>query len=140
MELQGIQASMAANSAMRVQSRTLTDEQKTKLEEILSKYDPANMTEADKKALMEELRAAKIPPGKETFEAMEKAGFTRPSGPPPGPPPSEADDSATINSTFLELLRQLQSGDLSESKFLDELDALKEEIAKGTSGVIDTTA
>jgi hypothetical protein len=39
MELQGIQASMATSSAMRTQSRTLTDEQKSKLEEILAKYD-----------------------------------------------------------------------------------------------------
>jgi hypothetical protein len=79
MELQGIQASMATSSAMRTQSRTLTDEQKTQLEEILAKYDPENMTESDKKALVEELRSANIPPCKATFEAMEAAGFTRPT-------------------------------------------------------------
>ncbi len=139
MELQGIQASMAAKSAMRGQSRTLTDEQKTQLEEILAKYDPENMTQADKKALMEELRAANIPPGKATFEVMEAAGFARPI-PPPGPPPEAVDNNRSVNASFLELLRQFQSGEVSESEFLDELDALKEEIANGANGVIDTTA
>jgi hypothetical protein len=143
MELQGIQASMASNSAMRVQSRTLTDEQKTKLEEILSKYDPANMTEADKKAMMEELRAANIPPGKATFEAMEAAGFAKPAPPPAGPPPEESSSTSSTssaNASFLELLQQFQSGQVSESEFLDELNAIKEELETNTGAVIDTTA
>ncbi|HNY25994.1 MAG TPA: hypothetical protein PLA90_05765 [Candidatus Sumerlaeota bacterium] len=142
MELQGIQASMASSSAMRVQSRTLTDEQKTQLEEILSKYDPANMTEADKKALMEELRSANIPPCKATFETMEAAGFAKPT-PPAGPPPEESSStssSSSVNASFLELLQQFQSGQVSESEFIDELNAIKEELEQNTGAVIDTTA
>jgi hypothetical protein len=33
----------------------LTDQQKTQAQEIISKYDPENMTEEDKKSLMDEL-------------------------------------------------------------------------------------
>lgn len=142
MELQGIQASMASTSAMRVQSRTLTDEQKSKLEEILSKYDPANMTEADQKSLMEELRSANIPPCKATFETMEAAGFAKPT-PPAGPPPDQTGsttDSGSVNASFLDLLRQFQAGEVSESEFLDELSAIKEELEQGSGAVIDTTA
>lgn len=142
MELQGIQASMATSSAMRTQSRTLTDEQETQLEEILAKYDPENMTESDKKALVEELRSANIPPCKATFEAMEAAGFTRPT-PPAGPPPEEtgaAGATGSVNTSFLELLRQFQAGEVSESEFLDELNAIKEELETNAGSVIDTTA
>jgi hypothetical protein len=148
MELQGIQASMASSSAMRVQSRTLTDEQKSKLEEILSKYDSANMTEADQKSLMEELRSANIPPCKATFETMEAAGFAKPT-PPAGPPPDQVGsttdsgsttDTGSVNAAFLALLRQFQAGEVSESEFLDELNNIKEELEQGTGAVIDTTA
>jgi hypothetical protein len=143
MELQGVQSSMAQNPAMRAHSRTLTDEQKTQLEEILAKYDPENMTEDDQKALMEELKDAKIPMGKDTGEILEKAGFERPSGPPPpppGPPPQESDTSNALSTSFVKLMDQFQSGDISEENFLEQLNTLKEQILNGTGNVIDTTA
>jgi hypothetical protein len=141
MELQGIQSSLVQNATQRMQSRNLTDEQKTQLEEILAKYDPENMTEEDQKALMEELKDAKISMGKDTSEIMEKAGFSRPSGPPPPPPPSqESDTDNTINATFVKLMDQFQSGEISEESFLDQLNDLKDQILNGAGNVIDTTA
>lgn len=141
MELQGIQSSLVQNATQRMQSRNLTDEQKTQLEEILAKYDPENMTAEDQKALMEELKDAKIPMGKDTSEIMEKAGFSRPSGPPPPPPPSqESDTDNSINATFVKLMDQFQSGEITEESFLDQLNDLKDQILNGTGNVIDTTA
>ncbi len=143
MELQGIQSSMIQNSAMRGQTRSLTDEQKTQLEEILSKYDPENMTDENRQALMEELKTAGIPLTRDAAEILEKSGFERPEGPPPpppGPPPQDSGTTTPLNATFVQLMEQYQAGEIAEEEFLDQLNMLKEQIVNGTGGLIDTTA
>jgi hypothetical protein len=143
MELQGIQSSMIQNSAMRGQTRSLTDEQKTQLEEILSKYDPEKMTDENRQALMEELKTAGIPLTRDAAEILEKSGFERPEGPPPpppGPPPQDSGTTTPLNATFVQLMEQYQAGEIAEEEFLDQLNMLKEQIVNGTGGLIDTTA
>ena len=53
----------------------MTGEQKAAMQEILSKYDPENMSRADRKALFDELKAADIPRGRESREILKEAGF-----------------------------------------------------------------
>ncbi len=53
----------------------LTEDQKTKLEEILANYDSENLSENDTIAIMDEIKSAGIAPGKELKETMEAAGF-----------------------------------------------------------------
>lgn len=56
----------------------LTDEQKKKLQELLSKYDPENMTEETTKSMMDEIKSAGIKPSKEFGQIMNDAGFKPP--------------------------------------------------------------
>ncbi len=69
-------------------SQTLSEEQKTKLTEILSKYDSSNVSKEDAQSIAEELKGAGIGPGRATSDALKSAGFEmekmRPEGPPTG--------------------------------------------------------
>jgi hypothetical protein len=99
------------------------------------------MTESDKKALMEELRSANIP--RQSHLRGHGGGGIHSPRPPAGPPPEEtgaAGATGSVNTSFLELLRQFQAGEVSESEFLDELNAIKEELETNAGSVIDTTA
>jgi len=47
------------------QNYSLSDEQKETLNGIISKYDSENMTDDNKKAMMDEIKSANIPPSKD---------------------------------------------------------------------------
>ena len=66
-------------------SQALTDDQKTQLTEILSNYDPANMTDSDVQSMRDEINNAGIRPGEELKSILEDSGFE--VGPPQGGPP-----------------------------------------------------
>lgn len=53
----------------------LSQDQKTKIQEILSEYDPENITEEIAKEIFEKFRTAGISPSKGMKEAIEAAGF-----------------------------------------------------------------
>ncbi len=69
----------------------LTEDQKIMLDEILSRYDPENLSTEDEKNMRTEFKDAGILPGRELGTALENAGFTvrkpPPMGGPGGPPP-----------------------------------------------------
>ena len=69
----------------------LTDVQKAKILDILSKYDGDSLSEKDAQAIFEEMRKADIHPGPGFKETIEEAGFDmeqfKPKGSPPPPPP-----------------------------------------------------
>jgi hypothetical protein len=73
----------------------LTDEQKQTVTDILSKYDPENLTADNAKTIMKAFREAGIQPNRGLRETIESAGFDakellsmgRPAGAPKGPPP-----------------------------------------------------
>jgi Ca2+-binding EF-hand superfamily protein len=94
----------------------LTEDQKNKLEEILAKYDPANLTEADKKSLMDELKNSGIPRCKETFQMLKDAGFKlgHGGGQPDG---MQVGADGQQNSELLTLIQQLESGQITEEEF-----------------------
>ena len=73
------------------QDVALTDVQKARILDILSKYNANNLTEKDAQAIFEEMRKADIHPGPGFKEAVEEAGFDleqfKPKGSPPPPPP-----------------------------------------------------
>jgi hypothetical protein len=77
--------------------RALTADQAAKVKEILSAYDPDNLTAETAKAINEAFRQAGIRPGPGMKEAIEAAGFDadklRQLAPPPqGGPDSEDGD------------------------------------------------
>jgi Ca2+-binding EF-hand superfamily protein len=143
MDTQSIQGAGFQGFMSMMQSFSLTDEQKESLQEIISQYDPENMTAEDHAALREALRTAGIPPTRETFQIMEEAGFERPEGPPPagGPkPPATAQGDEEEENYFLELLEQLQNGEITEEEFKIQLGQLIEESTDTVGVVFDFVA
>lgn len=106
---------------------TLTEDQKTKLQEIIANYDPENMDEESTKAMMEEIKSAGITPGKEFGDIMNEAGFKppeKPQGGMQGPPPSEGTQSVPQFVTdFIELQ---ESGEATQEDVDNFVQMMKE--------------
>ena len=138
MEIQGVGQSMFNLETSQI---TLTEEQKSKREEILAKYDSENLSEEDWEALREELKEAGIPPCRDTFTMMQEAGIQPPpppeggKGPGPMPPPAEDEE----NSEVLELFEQLKSGEITKEDFYAQIEALLENGTVVSGAVVDTT-
>jgi len=108
---------------MQQQNTKLTDDQRSQLQDILSNYDPANMSDEDKMSIMEELKSSGIRPSKEVKGMIEDAGFEvgrPPEGPSPGggrPPKADY---------IMEAVDKYESGELTE----DDLDTLMEMLSQ----------
>ena len=120
----GFQAMGANNQA--AQRTQLSDDQKTQLLDILSKYDPESMTDADKSSLMEDLKSSGIRPSETVHGIIESAGFEveePPQGPPPGgkqgPPPPKPD---FVN----EAVSKYENGGLSDEDLEELIAQLKD--------------
>ncbi len=103
-----------------MQSATLTDDQKSTISDILSQYDPDNITADDAKSIFEQFRDAGIRPSKGMKEAITDAGFDAdelrslgmPDQPPQGaggPPPSSSSSSSSsgVNVSALQSLQSI---------------------------------
>lgn len=119
-----------------VNQNSLSEEQKTSITDILSKYDPENLSEEDVQSIKDALKEAGVGPSAGLKSALEEAGFDaeafRPAGPPPGgpgqaggpppgpPPGGESEEASeetlkTIASIFEEYdLESLTEDDLDE--------------------------
>lgn len=116
-----------------VNQNALSEEQKSSITDILSKYDPDNLSDEDVESIKEELKEAGVRPSPGLKSALEEAGFDaeafRPAGPPPGgaggpppgPPPGEESTGAseetlkTLASIFEDYdLENLDEDDLTE--------------------------
>ncbi len=62
----------------------LSNEQKTKAQEILDKYDTSKLTEADHNSIKEAFKSAGIKPGEDLKNILESNGI-KPGGPGKGP-------------------------------------------------------
>lgn len=105
---------------------TLTDEQKSTMQEIVGKYDPANFSREEAESLREELKSAGIGPSQDTAEFMKELGFERPPGPPPGGGKPGPQIDSEIKNQLMELISSFKDGDMEE----DELISAFEEILK----------
>ncbi|RJP61968.1 MAG: hypothetical protein C4539_18985 [Ignavibacteriales bacterium] len=111
----------------------LTDEQKETLQSIISNYDPENMTQESMKAMMEEIKAAGITPGKELRDIMDAAGF-KPPEKPQGPPPQEsADIQNSLPQFLIDFMEKQQSGEVTQED-IDSLIANLQASGKTTVG------
>ena len=115
---------MQMGGMRRQQNVALTDEQKSTIQDILSKYDAENLTEEDAQAIFEEMREAGIPPGPGMKEAVEEAGFDlepfKPEGPPPPPPPQGGMNQELDVESLQSLQNILNQFDLSNLSAEDE--------------------
>jgi hypothetical protein len=111
-------ATSASGLSSLFESTSLTDEQKTKIEEILSNYDADTITADDAKAIFEAFKEAGITPGKGMKEAIDAAGFDSEElrslagfdqAPPPPPPSSEIQSTGTSTNLNSSALQSLQT-------------------------------
>ena len=120
-------------------STSLTEEQKTAMTEILEKYDPENMTEEDRAAMIQEFREAGIPRSRDGMQLMKEAGFGPPEGgPPPGGmrgPMAGTGPSEDVKTQLLDLIERAQAGEVTDEELQSELAQLAEMMAS-TSGML----
>ncbi|MEI6291273.1 MAG: hypothetical protein WCP19_12645 [Chloroflexota bacterium] len=95
-------------------SQPLTDAQKTSIQDILSKYDSANVTKADAQSIFQAFKDAGIRPSRELKQVIEAAGFDaealRDMGRPDRPADrSTAADKGSKNNVDLSALKSLQN-------------------------------
>lgn len=106
------------------QNGPLTDDQKSVLTDILSKYDPANMTEEDKKSLMDELKESGIPPSREARELIENSGFEM-GKPPEGSPPAAMNGESQRPEFIQEAIDKYEAGELTDEDIKELITNLK---------------
>ena len=94
---------------------SLTEEKKSVLQEIISKYDPTSITSEDQKTMMEEIKAAGIGPSKDFGQIMNEAGF-KPPEKPQGQPPENSAQSAKENlpDYLLEFIQKQEDGTVTQ--------------------------
>jgi len=124
MNINSISSSQAFQTSSNNTSIALTQEQKTVIEDVLSKYDSDSLLQSDALAIVESFKEAGIRPTKGLASTMASYGFDaqevgslagapRPSGPPPPPLPKEEEIS-----TIFDLLDSLLNTDEKESDTL----------------------
>jgi hypothetical protein len=106
---------MGSTQYMPQASSKLTDDQKSQLEEIISNYDPENMTQEDMKSMMDEIRDAGITPSKDLRDIMDAAGF-KPPEKPQGPPPddSTSETKQQLPDYLLDFIQKQESGSVTQ--------------------------
>ncbi len=135
--IQGMGQMMGA-AGMMSKGRELTDEQKATITEILSQYDPANLSDEDAKAIFQAFHDAGITPARGMKEVIEAAGFDAEDLRSRGmtdqgmmpPPPQQGSGSNAINLSALqslqEILNQYDLTNLTDSDQVNLLSQLEE--------------
>lgn len=118
--ISGIDATTLSGLHSPAQGQALSEEQTTQLQDIISKYDPNTMTQADHDAMRQEFKDAGIHPSREVGQVLRSAGFGPPpgagmQGPPPGgtggPPPQGITEESQ---SLLDYLEKLESDEATE--------------------------
>lgn len=128
---------MAGGMSMMFEPKTITDEQKEKIQEILSNYDADSITAEDAKEIFEAFKEAGITPCKGMKEAIEEAGFDADElrslagfDQPPPPPQGLGSQSININQSALQALQTILNDydltELSEDEQAELLTRLQE--------------
>lgn len=115
---------------------SLTEEQSTLLSDMLSEYDPENLTANDAETIIEALSEAGIAPGQGFESAMTELGFDAKTigelggqsghgDMPPPPPPQQSSEEIT---SMVDYLTELMEEKLAENNNLELNDADKQSI------------
>lgn len=155
--IQGIGSMQQAMGMQRPPQALLTDEQKTKITDILSQYDASNVTEDDAKAIFKAFKEAGIRPGPGMRETIEAAGFdaeelremgmsdSDKQGPPPPPPSGGGGQGQSVSVSALKSLQSILSQydltNLSSDEESDLITKLNESgLMMSAGNIIDLTA
>jgi hypothetical protein len=119
-------------------SSKLTEDQKTKLEEILAKYDPENMTDESAKAMMDEIKAAGIGPSREFGQIMNEAGF-KPPEKPEGPPPQDSAGGVQkeMPDFMIDFMKKQEAGEVTDADIYSLIQNLLSTDKSTTGSIID---
>jgi hypothetical protein len=151
--IQGYGSIQAASmGGMRPQGTSLTDDQKQTIADILSEYDPENITEEDAQEIFEKFKDAGITPARGMKEAIEAAGFDAedlrakgmPEGqqPPPPPPPDKTNGSVNVSAlqSLQSILSEYDLSSITEDQQSELLTKLNEAGLLQTGFTIDLSA
>lgn len=131
---------------------SLTEEQKSTVQDILSQYDPENLSDDDVSAIQEALKESGIQPSPELGSLIEEAGFDAeafkpsgppPEGPPPGPPPGEEGESLISEDglqTLADILEEYDVENLTDEDIAAIQEKLTEAGYSGQGSVVDVGA
>jgi len=124
------------------QNTSLSEEEQAQVADILSQYDPENLSEEDIRAIRDTFREQGITPGASLDSAVEEAGFSVDAirgagGPPPGgmPPPPPPSASEEEEYSLLDYLSSLDSEERSSA--LDQLSTLSTEGYEAIRSTLD---
>jgi hypothetical protein len=134
--------------------KALTDEQKAKVKDILSKYDPNNLTDADAKSIMDAFKEAGIQPSKDLQDTIKADGFgssklssmLKPHGhkPPEGAAAGTASTTNSINTSALQSLQNILSqydlNNLTSDQQTDLVSKLNDSGLLSSGNTIDISA
>lgn len=145
--IQGMGSMMGMDQMRSISS--LTDEQKQKISDILSQYDPENVSEDDAKAIFQAFKDAGITPAKGMKEAIEAAGFDaedlRTKGMPdkgqmpPPPPPSSGTSGVNVSAlqSLQDILSEYDLTSMTEDQQSQLLSQLQEQGLMNPGYIID---
>jgi hypothetical protein len=122
---------------------SLSDDQKSTLQDILSKYDASSMTDDSTKTMMDEIKEAGIKPSKAFGEIMNAAGFKppeKPSGPPPDEQASGMNSNSKISEELLAFIKKQESGDISQNDIATLIQTLQNSGQSAQGSLVDQTA
>lgn len=122
---------------------SLSEDQKSTLQDILSKYDASSMTDESTKKMMDEIKETGIKPSKAFGEIMNDAGFNppeKPSGPPPDEAASGMNSDSKISEELLAFIKKQQSGDISQNDIATLIQTLQNSGQSAQGSLVDQTA
>ncbi len=126
-------------SSIGKQQKTLTDEQKSQLQDILAQFDSENFSNEDKKSLGDLMKEAGIPRSRETAQALADAGFgtTKQQDTTDLSAYGNSNDLGSISSQFWQLIQQHRAGDITEDDFKTKIQQLTQTyFSNSSSGLL----
>jgi len=121
---------------------SLTKDQKTTLEDILSKYDSSSMTDDTMKTMMDEIKASGIKPSKAFGEVMNAAGFKPPEKPQGSPPDdttsaASASSNSKISQDLLAFIKKQETGSVTQDDIATLIETLQSSGQAAQGSLVD---
>jgi len=158
--MSSVMMSQVQGNQQSIQQRSLSEEQKSQVEEILSNYDSENFSQSDFEDIFQQFKESGIPLGDSLKSVNEAAGFDfesniqeavengtmPPKGnmPPPPPPQNNQaqsnDDSTEYSSQLAELLAEYEAGEADQSDFETLIESIRASSTTTTGNILNRVA
>ncbi|HMQ51930.1 MAG TPA: hypothetical protein PKE64_28715 [Anaerolineae bacterium] len=119
----------------------LTDDQKSQLQDILTKYDAESISDDEMKSMLGEIREAGIRPGEDLKNALEEAGFELKKPPAGNRPPMGMNKPQGVGfeppQFVQDFMAKAESGDVSEDDVQEFLKAIQSQKQEFRGAIFD---